>query len=389
MKSEGNTPSFDSRKILNDNIEWLLYSDIRIKTGSNKGALYGWKNFTAPYFPFIYSEITGYAISCYCWIASEFGNAIAIEAAIDASEWIRKNMHSHLLAARPPANPDQPNELSSLFYSFDNSMVMIGLINLYKLTKKSKILRLAVKTAQALVERFFDGEKLNPRLDKSFKSIKPTQDGGVVKWSTIPGAYHCKISLGLLELSNLTGNREFVRVSNRLCEYAKKIQKSNGQFITNPGSEIVYLHPHLYACEGLIYSGLKQSNESHYAAGLEGVKWAMNQLDPNSNRGLFSITPKGSVEQSDCTAQLLRLLVLCRFDLETTVNKVKLIKVINRLHYRLLDFYIPAGEDRGGMKYQFSKNTACSWCTMFSVQAFRLWSNLQRNSNLTWIEHFV
>src|SRR6185503_7905979 len=168
-----NNPPLTSSKILNDNIEWLLNSDIRIKTGDNKGALYGWKNFTPPYFPFIYSEITGYAITCFSWIASEFGNPVALEAAKEASKWIRKNMHSNLLIARPPVSRDKPNELSSLFYSFDNSMVIIGLLNLYKVTKESNVLRLVGKMSQALVERFFDGEKLIPRLDSSFNSIKP------------------------------------------------------------------------------------------------------------------------------------------------------------------------------------------------------------------------
>ena len=388
MKSKGNNPSFGSRKILNDNIEWLLYSDIRIKAGRNKGALYGWKNLTPPYFPFIYSEITGYAISCYCWIASEFGNAIALDAAKDSSEWISKNMHSNLLMARPPASRDQPNELSSMFYSFDNSMVMIGLLNYYKITKKSDALRLVEKMTQALVERFFDGEKLIPRLDSCFKLIKPTEDGGIVKWSTVSGAYHCKLSLGLIELSRLTGNKVYARVSDSLCEFAQKMQKSSGQFITNPGSEIVYLHPHLYACEGLICSGILQSNESHYAAGLKGIRWAMYQLDSDDNKGLVRDTGKRSFEQSDCIAQLLRLLILCRSELEKTVKKSKLTKLIDKLHLRLLEFYIPTGEGKGGMKYQFSKETACSWCTMFSIQALKLWS-LRNSKKLCWMDNFV
>ena len=158
-----------SNKILDENITWLISSDIRIKDGGNKGALYGWKNFTPPYFPFIYSEITGYAITSYLWIASEFGNPLALEAAKEASQWIRKNMHSNLLIARPPVAHGEPNELSNIFYSFDNSMVMIGLLNLYKITKKSNILRLVEKMTQALVERFFDGEKFIPRLDQFFQ----------------------------------------------------------------------------------------------------------------------------------------------------------------------------------------------------------------------------
>jgi hypothetical protein len=377
-----------SNKILNENIEWVISSDIRIKDGDNKGALYGWKNSTPPHFPFIYSEITGYAITCFSWIASEFGNPLALEAAKEASEWIRKKMHYNLLMARPPVSGDEPNELSSMFYSFDNSMVMIGLLNLYKITKKSNVLRLVEKMTQVLIERFFDGEKLIPRLDSTFKSIEPTEDSGIFKWSTIPGAYHCKISLGLLELSRLTRNREYTRISDSLCEYAKEMQKNSGEFITNPGSEIVYLHPHLYACEGLICSGIKQSNESHYAAGLNGIKWAVDQIDSDSNRGLFRDTGKGSVEQSDCTAQLLRLLILCHSDLEEEVEKSKLTKVIDKLHLRLLEFYIPSGEARGAMRYQFSKETACSWCTMFTMQALRLWSS-KNYRKIQWMDNFV
>jgi len=377
-----------SNKIFNDNERWLLYSDIRVKTGPNKGALYGWKNLNPTSFPFIYSEITGYAITCFCWLYSEFRKPDYLQAAKESADWVIRNMHSNLLIARPPVSGDEPNELSSMIYSFDNGMVMIGLLNLYKITKRSNVLRLVETMTQVLVERFFDGDKLIPRLDSSFKSIIPTEDGGIVKWSTISGAYHCKLSIGLLELSRLTRNDEYVRVSDSICEYAKKMQKCSGEFITNPGSEIVYLHPHLYACEGLIYSGIMQSNESHYAAGLKGIKWAMDQVDLNSNRGLFRDTGKGSLEQSDCTAQLLRLLILCRSDLEKMVDKSKLTKVIDRLHLRLFEFYLPAGEGCGAMRYQFSKDTACSWCTMFSMQALRLWSS-KDSRKLQWMDYLV
>ena len=84
----------------------------------------------------------------------------------------------------------------------------------------------------------------------------------------------------------------------------------------------------------------------------------MDQVDSNSNRGLIRKTGKRSIEQSDCTAQLLRLLILCHSELEKTVKKSKLTKVIDRLHLRLLDFYIPAGEGRGAMRYQLAKETA-------------------------------
>jgi hypothetical protein len=375
-----------TNKVLKDNMDWLLYSDIRIKKGREKGALYGWKNLNNGSFPFIYSEITGYAITCFCWIASRLGNQVALEAAIEASDWIIRNMHSNLLVARRPASSNKPIDLSNLFYSFDNSMILIGLLSLYKLTKKDDLLRLAKKMTEALIDRFFDGEKLVPRLDNSFNPIKPSREKGMLKWSTIAGPYHCKLSIGLLELSRLTNNQKYVRISDSLCDYAKRLQKSNGQFITNPGSDVVYLHPQLYACEGLIYSGVKQSNESHYTAGLNGIRWAMKHIS-FKNGGLFRETGEDPVEQSDCTAQLLRLLILCQRQLEKSIKRCELSYIIERLHLRLLDFYIPAGEAQGAMNYQIAEDTACSWCTMFSMQALSLWET--KDSYPNWLDYFV
>jgi glycosyl hydrolase family 47 len=375
-----------SIKIFHENTRWLLSSDIRIRDGHNKGALYGWKNLNPPSFPFIYSEITGYAVTFFTWMASEFGNKQALRAAKEASGWISRNMHSNLLFARPPAEKDQVNDLSDLFYSFDNSMIVIGILSLYKLTKKTSLLRLAEKMANAIIERFYDGEKLVPRCDNSFNAIKPEKESGIIKWSTIPGAYHCKLSIGLLELSRLTKNKKYALISDSLCDYAKKLQKSDGKFITNPGSDIVYLHPHLYACEGLIFSGLTQSNASQYAAGLNGVKWAMKQICPDTG-GLYRDSGKVSVEQSDCTAQLLRLLILCQGELERSINKSKLVSIIESLHIRLLDFYLPAGQGEGAMKYHLNEETACSWCTMFSAQALNLWKI--KEADRTWIDQFI
>jgi hypothetical protein len=376
-----------SNKILHENIEWLISSDIRIKNGDNKGALYGWKNLTPPYFPFIYSEITGYAITCFSWIASEFGNPVALEAAKEASEWIRKNMHSNLLIARPPVSRDEPNELSDSYYSFDNGMIIVGLLSLQRITKDNSILKLAEKMTQALIERFLVGEKLIPRLDRFHKPMKKESVEGTVKWSTVSGPYHSKLTLAFLALSKLTNNRHYAEISDLICNYAIKLQKPSGQFITNPGSDIVYLHPHLYACEGLIYSGLTQANESHYLAGIKGIIWAMQQMDMKSDEGLRRDTSR-SVEQSDCTAQLLRLLILCQSRLKTSISPTEIDDIIERLHSRLMDFCVCVSNDIGGMRYQHNLNTVCSWCTMFSMQALRLW-NKRNAQDITWIEYFV
>ena len=145
-----------SNKICHDNITWLLTSDIRIKNGQNKGALYGWKNLNPPSFPFIYSEITGYSITSFSWIFSEFGNPQALEAAKEASDWIIRNMQLNLLVARPLARDEEQKDLSNLFYSFDNGMIIIGLLNLYRITKDATILLLAEKKLYEVYSRLME-----------------------------------------------------------------------------------------------------------------------------------------------------------------------------------------------------------------------------------------
>lgn len=377
-------------KIFYDNITWLLSSDIRIKNGQNKGALYGWKNLDPISYPFIYSEITGYAITSFCWIYSRLGNNSALQAAKESADWIIKNMRSYLLVARS-CILDDSDDLSNLFYAFDNGMIMIGLLNLYKLTKDSILLSLAENMTKTIIKRFFDGTKLIARVNDSFKPVinnNKKNNGGVRKWSTVSGAYHCKLAIGLLELSQLTNNKFYAQVSDSICDYALTLQKSNGQFITNPDSDITYLHPHLYSCEGLVYSGLKQSNNDHYKAGLTGIKWAVEMLDANGTYGLAADTKKNSVEQSDCSAQLLRLLILCQSQLRNSLDDSKLDNTIDKLHSRLLDFYIPVGDDIGGMRYHLGLDSACSWCTMFSMQAFALW-RIRYSNKLNWMDYFV
>jgi len=318
---------------------------------------------------------------------SEFGKPDYLQAAKESADWVIRNMHSYLLFARPSELEDHSNRLSNLFYSFDNGMIVIGLINMYKTTQDKNFLLHAKKITEALIERFFDGEKLTPRLNSSFRQISAENEDDIVKWSTVSGPYHCKLSMGLLELSRLTNNIDYAQVSNSLCDYAKRYQESNGRFITNPGSQITFLHPHLYACEGLIYSGLMQSNDNHLDAGLTGLRWAIEWSNSNNTKALTRNTREKSVEQSDCTAQLLRLLTLCRSKFGRFIGESKLDGLAERLHSRLLDFYVPDGENQGGMRYQLSLDSVCSWCTMFSMQALRLWS--KKNYDSLWADYFI
>jgi hypothetical protein len=377
-------------RILHGNINWLLNSGIRIKNGHDSGGFYGWKYLQPqPSYPFIYSEITGYAVTYFSWIYSEFNKPAAMQAAKESGNWLLRNLSSNLIfTGRSKVNNfTQKGDLSNQVYAFDNGIILIGLLNLYKVTTDSKILIVSENIAKAIIERFFDGTKLLPLLDKSFKPITNNKKH---KWSTIPGAYHSKISLGFLKLYELLGEKKYLEVSNKLCDFALTLQKNNGRFITNYDSNVTYLHPHLYSCEGLIYAGIKQSNDRYYNAGLKGISWAVRQMNP-INDGLPRSTIEKKTIQSDCVAQLLRLLIVLRSDLikKSYFTESRLETIINKLCFCLVHFYVSEGEDKGGMKYQISLDSICSWCTMFSSQAFGFYIKRNEAENSRWMDFYI
>jgi hypothetical protein len=183
-------------------------------------------------------------------------------------------------------------------------------------------------------------------------------------------------------------------MSDSLCKYALKFQRSDGRFVTNPDQEnLTFLHPHLYACEGLVYAGIRCSNNDYLLAGIKGVIWAMNQINLSTG-GLPRNTLVGAPEQSDCMAQLLRLLIICNSYIQEYMNNCDTVRsAIEKIHKRLVDFYIAEGPDKGGIRYQNSLDTACSWCTMFTMQALTLWTKRfefeKKNNDTKWIDNYI
>jgi hypothetical protein len=380
-----------SDEVFHGNVKWLLHSGIRINEGPDKGAMYGWKDLRTGVYPFVYNEITGYSITAFSWIYSELGDDVALGAAKDASYWMVKNMDSygHLFPAGRTALDtfNKKGDLTNLVYAFDNGMIVNGLLSLYKLTADPKLLGAAEAIAQAIIKRFYVRSKIIAVLDRNFRSIARSEK---IKWSRVFGPYHSKLALGLLDLSDLTSNPLYRKVSHSICDSIRPLQTPDGRFVTNPERTITYLHPHLYACEGLIYSGLRESNKDYYTRGLNGIKWAIKIMLSNSG-----ILPRSTIEtdldQSDCISQLLRLTILCRSHLQMDIefSNFLLDEVIKRLHERLLDFYIPFENDKGAMRYQVNLETACSWCTMFSSQALRLWERKEEFKGMKWIDFYI
>jgi uncharacterized protein YyaL (SSP411 family) len=114
------------------------------------------------------------------YIYFKLGEPEALQAAKNSANWIVKNVRnssssssSYLLPAGSieTDNFNQKGDLSNQIYAFDNGMVIIGLLNLYKAINDINLLKYAEKMAKSLIERFFDGSKLIAVLDRLYRPI--------------------------------------------------------------------------------------------------------------------------------------------------------------------------------------------------------------------------
>jgi hypothetical protein len=101
-----------------------------------------------------------------------------------------------------------------------------------------------------------------------------------------------------------------------------------------------------------------------------------------------------TVGQSDCTAQLLRLLIMNRESLQKFIEKnfsspMVVDEVIGGLQRGLLGFYFSGEDEAGGFKFHLESGSLCSWCTMFSIQALGLWKKRDKLHNARWINHYI
>lgn len=375
---------------IKNSINWLLNSNIRIKHGKAKGALYGWKDLTTSSYPFIYSEIVGYAITCFSWLYRNFLLNEALKAAQESSKWVGNNILSGLLITgklNKSNSFDLKGDISNQIYSFDNAMILSGLLNLYNIDNDNKNLNTAITIGDALINNFFDGKKMIALLDRNFNQ----SDYGKDKWSTISGSFQSKIAMSLLKLFKVTGNSHYKDVSESLCLFALEKQNPDGRFRTNDiDSDLTFLHPHLYSCEGLLYSGINLQNYQYIDSALKGIEWAIQLMDKNN--GQLPRSTKENIEQSDCMAQLLRLLIICYSELKKRNNAYDIDAHVDKLQQRILNLCIINGEEKGGVLYQKNHNQACTWCTMFTIQAFNFYKQRKMEKNYSMadmIEYYI
>ncbi len=256
------------------------------------GAFYAWIDEHTGEGSFEYPEITGYALT---YIAGRPDpGPEELRRARAAAEWLTERLARGELRARAGWDDEA-------IYSFDLAMISNGLISFGRSQGIARHLEAGLELAGMLA-----GAAVGPGgLGPIFGGGGETSRGG---WSAEGRAHLVKAVQCLLAAgeAGLAGAREAAR---RLVEEISGMQGRDGSFRTQPDSEGVMLHAHLYAAEGLWIWASAESDSAAAHRARRATDWAWEQQLPSGGfpRSIGFPEGGGEVEQCDASAQAIRM----------------------------------------------------------------------------------
>ncbi len=378
IKSAGKTAasSRESIQAISSASLWLLRSGIQNVSADKKlrGGVAAWYEPDKKIYPFLYSEITGYALSAWMFLHRIHPDAKFVRHARLAAGWLMRNallkeggVKTRLYLVNHYVSPNYCFYFGRV-YSFDAAMVGYGLLQFFKTSKDPHCLQSVQKILEFLVtvmkrkdgtyEAYYDSQK--KRCSEDFD-----------KWSDQGGSFHAKLALLFIDYYEVTNDENYKKLAGQLLDTVMKTQEKDGRFVTSRKDRSTHLHPHAYTLEGLLYGAVKLNRRRYLEAAAKGFQWMLRGV---SNDGsVSSIYEKGSFshhERSDIVGQTLRIgSILYALDSQRIKKYLPTLRGI-RGHLSL--FQQPAG----GFVYGFAtdglmRNHWNAWSTMFGIQA--LW----------------
>jgi len=375
-------------------VGWLLHSGIQATIGGFYGYYHitGKENIpgvagnkTSGEYPFIYPEITGYGMTTLLELYKKSGNKRLLESAKKAADWViaalEKVGEGAALPARIYHDQGARPYRHSFYYTYDNGILLKGLVNTYKATKDERYLNAAKQVARFLT----DVMKVGKREFFSYYDPRKAQPLNTPEnWAMNSGSYHANISPGFLELHSVTGDKQYLDAAISLCNHALRYQERNGRFITSPIGNETHAHPHLYAAEGLRATALylKQKkirsidSARFLSASINATRWILDNQLPNGGVR-FQYKEEGFMpyERSDALAQALKVGSLLIGD---GLLEKRYKQNLEALASRLISFQesnVQDGHVNGGFGYGQNESGAevkdiNTWCTMFALDAY-------------------
>ena len=234
---------------LQDSLSWLELA----QDTSLDGGVSAWFSLVNGWAP-SYIETTGYIINTFLEAHREFGSESYLKRAIRMGDFLVEMQHdsggyrTHVPEVKQVSVPTV----------FNTGQDLIGLSELYTVTKDNKYLNSVNKAADFLV-----------RIQE--------KDGSWLKYTygKTSHVYHTRVAWGLLESWKVTGNNEYLKAAKRNLEWALNYQQSNGWFKNNelppPNIQVPYTHTIAYAVEGFLWSGILLSENRYIMAAIKGA----------------------------------------------------------------------------------------------------------------------
>lgn len=345
---------------------WFLESGIQ----ADEGGFYAWQDMNDKSHPYLYSEITGYAITTLCFLYAMTENNTFIERAKRAAKWIENEAMDDSGGILTRKYLKESVEHYSFgrgnIYSFDCAMAVFGMLKLYRITKDARYLNLSERVINFLNNKML---KTNGLYYPVFDTKKDVPIEEFDKWSMQSGSFHSKLALMLCEFASLKKDASYNTIAKRLIEASVDLFCKDGRFITNIKDHSSHLHPYSYTLEGMLcYSAMTQDDSYTDTAEKAFKKLTSFQSSDGGFPTEVSEDRKSDIayQRSDIQAQILRLSYFIggKFDRE-------------KLLERLLSFQNITNDYKGGFLFGTdrdgsSKKHSNAWCSMFALQALYL-----------------
>lgn len=267
---------------------WLSRGPVQ----SDSGAFYAWVDESSGEGSFEYPEITGYALT-YLAGRPDPGPE-EIQRGIAAAEWLADRLARGELRARAGWDGD-------VVYSFDLAMISAGLISFGQSIGSARHTGAGLELAKMLAAAVMEPSGLGP----IFGNDGRTSRGG---WSA-EGRPHLVKAVQCLLAAAHAGLPEGRGAALRLIEDTSAMQEADGSFPTQPNSDGVMLHAHLYAAEGLWVWATAEGDAEAAERARRATAWTWEHQLPSAGfpRSIGLPEAGGEVEQCDASAQAVRM----------------------------------------------------------------------------------
>jgi hypothetical protein len=393
-------------------VKWLCESDVINKDkqkvsfgGTNNGYIWNEKKYQ-----YVYNEITGYSINAFISIYKWTGDKKYLQLSRDAADYLirfqenDKTRFEYGGIAHSLRLPDLENVKK--YYSFDNAIILHGILNLCKIAREEKYVNACMLISRWLMKM----QKENGAFCSYYDSETQVTNHEYDEFFFDNGCLHVKNAIGLMYTKGVFDNEAYRQAGLKTCNWGEGLLANDNIFWANTRRKYVFTHAHCYAVEGYLYGFYLSKNEKYLGIAKKAgealivlqnedgslyriyknkllMKWWINEKDAFYLKAWIN-ERKHPWKTIDATSQAVRIWIL----LYSVYKDAKFLTAAEKAITFLERFQVMESNDKnmiGGMYYQLCdnydkgkvvlSNGMYTWCTQFTLSAMILYDLLKRN----------